>query len=93
MLIDIRDQSIFADYFLLCTGESVPQIRALRENVLLTAKKSDGSLPKGVEGQAEDGWVLIDFGDVAVHLFAPEEREYYDLESLWHDGRVIVRLQ
>lgn len=93
MLIDIHEQSVFADYFLLCTGESEPQLKALTENVLLTAKKNNGSLPQGVEGQAADGWVLVDFGDVAVHLFAPEQREYYDLESLWHDGRVVVRLQ
>jgi ribosome-associated protein len=48
--------------------------------------------PWRVEGEADSGWVLMDYGDVVVHLFAPEAREYYDLEGFWKDGRVIVRM-
>lgn len=93
LVLDIHEQAIFADYFIICSGESEPQLRALTQAVLEVAKKTADRMPKGVEGLPFDGWVLVDFGEIVVHLFAPEKREYYDLESLWHNGRVVVRMQ
>lgn len=93
LVLDIHEQAIFADYFVLCNGESEPQLRALTQAVVENAKKDGERRPKGIEGQPVDGWILIDFGDVVVHLFSPEKREYYDLESLWHQSRVVVRMQ
>lgn len=92
-MLDIHAQAIFADFFVICSGESEPQLRALSQAALGEAKKQAGRMPKGVEGAPADGWVLVDFGDVVVHLFSPEKRHYYDLESLWHQGRVVVRMQ
>lgn len=93
LVLDIHAQAIFADFFVICSGDSEPQLRALMQSVLGEAKQKGGRLPKGVEGAPLDGWVLVDFGDVVVHLFSPEKRAYYDLESLWHQGRVVVRMQ
>jgi ribosome-associated protein len=93
LVLDIHTQAIFADYFVICSGDSEPQLRALTQATLEEAKKVGQRMPKGVEGTPADGWVLVDFGDVVVHLFAPEKRAYYDLESLWHNARVVIRMQ
>lgn len=93
LLLDISDQAVFADYFLLATGETEPQLRALSQSALGMAKESAGASPRGTEGEPANGWVLLDFGDVVVHLFLPRQRAYYDLESLWHNGRVVIRMQ
>ncbi|RIK24033.1 MAG: ribosome silencing factor [Anaerolineae bacterium] len=93
LVLDIHSQAVFADFFVICSGDSEPQLRALMQGVLQQAKKEGDRLPKGVEGTPADGWILVDFGEVVVHLFAAEKRAYYDLESLWHKGRVVVRMQ
>lgn len=93
LVLDIHSQAVFADFFVICSGDSEPQLRALMQAAQFEAKSQAGRLPKGVEGAPADGWVLVDFGDVVVHLFATEKRAYYDLESLWHKGRVVVRMQ
>ena len=93
LILDISSQSVFADFFVICSGDSEPQLRAMMQEVQLVAKQNGNRLPKGVEGTPESGWVLVDFGEVVVHLFSPVKRMYYDLESLWHRGRVIIRVQ
>ncbi len=93
LLLDIREQAAFADYFLLCNGENTPQLKALAENVTLDAKQEAEVRALGYEGDAEDGWMLIDFGDLVVHLFSPEKRAYYNLETLWDDAHVVMRMQ
>jgi ribosome-associated protein len=92
-LLDIRDQAIFTDYFLLANADSSRQLQAMADGLLETAKKKAETLPWGVEGEPESGWMLVDFGDVVVHLFDPEKREYYNLEDLWREARVVVRMQ
>ena len=92
LLLDVRQQAIFADYFLLCNGESEPQLRALTNNIV--GKGKDVAVrPRAVEGEPADGWILVDYGDVVVHIFSPVWRAYYDLESLWHEARVVMRMQ
>ena len=57
------------------------------------AAKTNGAKPLGREGEPNSGWVLMDYGDVIVHIFAPEERAFYDLEGLWHTATPVVRIQ
>lgn len=91
--MDIHEHAIFTDYFLLCNGENRRQLQTLADSVYQEAKEKADTLAWGVEGDAEHGWVLVDFGDVVVHIFAPDRRAYYDLEELWQDGHVVLRMQ
>jgi ribosome-associated protein len=93
VLLDLREQSVFADYFLICNGENERQIRALAESVRLDAKHKAGIQALGLEGIPEAGWILIDFGDLVVHVFGPEQRDYYSLEDLWTNAHVVLRMQ
>ena len=93
VLLDLREQSIFADYFLICSGENQRQIRALAEGLRTEAKKEAGVIAKSLEGASEAGWVLVDFDDLIVHVFSPDKRQYYDLEDLWADAHVVLRMQ
>jgi ribosome-associated protein len=88
----LREQSIFADYFLMCNAENERQLRALASSIAEDAKKEAGVYARGQEGEPEGGWVLVDFGDVVVHIFAPEQRNYYRLEELWHDAHTVLRM-
>ncbi len=92
-LLDLREQAVFSDYFLLCSGENPRQLRALVDSVTQEAKENGRILANSIEGDAESGWALVDFGDLIVHIFAPEKRDYYDLEGLWSDARVVLRMQ
>jgi ribosome-associated protein len=93
LLLDMQEQVIFSDYFLLCNGQSNRQIKALVNGMLEEAKQKAREIALSVEGNEDDGWMLIDFGAVVVHIFDPEKREYYDLEELWQDARVVLRMQ
>jgi len=92
-LLDLREQTVFADYFLICTAENDRQLRALANSVVEDAKESGKIVPNGREGLAEAGWVLVDFGDLIVHLFSPEMREYYKLEELWTKAHTVLHMQ
>jgi ribosome-associated protein len=76
----------------IATGGVERQLEAMLEAVDQAVGKDDAKL-MGREGAAGTGWVLMDYGDVIVHLFAPQEREYYDLEGLWHTATPVVRIQ
>jgi ribosome-associated protein len=76
----------------IASGSTKRQIQAIIESVD-DAVSDDGVKPIGREGEPDSGWVLIDYGDVIVHVFAPEERAYYDLEGLWHTATPVVRIQ
>jgi ribosome-associated protein len=92
LLLDIKDQASFADYFIICSGTSDRMLRALSESVGEHVHKAL-KLNARIEGVSEDGWLLIDYGDIIVHLFSPEKRNYYRLEELWAAGKVLVHLQ
>ncbi len=93
VLLDLRPDAIIADFFVICNGNSDRQLRALSDFVRESMKEEYGKLPFSVEGAADSGWVLMDYGDVVVHLFIKDKRRYYDLEGLWRDAHVMVRIQ
>jgi ribosome-associated protein len=82
VMLDIRKLANFADYFVLATGRSLIQARAIADAVVEACEDRFGS-PVRTEGYAEGGWILVDYGPVIVHLFLPQTREFYNLERLW----------
>lgn len=93
LLLDIRRVANFTDYFVIATAQNVRHMRALMET-LDRDLAAAGVNALHVEGEADSGWVLIDFGDVIAHLFTPEDRAYYNLEGLWSRAGVApVRFQ
>ena len=92
VLLDTRTVSDFADYFVLCTGDTARQIEAIQDEVE-HALKREGILPHHREGTVESGWLLLDYGEVIVHIFASLEREFYQLDKLWSQANTVVRIQ
>ena len=92
VLLDIHNLAVFADYFVICSGTSDRMLNALSESVIDFIQEKY-ELKGRQEGQPHDGWILIDFGDVILHLFSPDRRNYYRLEELWSQGKVLLRLQ
>ena len=92
VMLDIGSVSDFADYFVILTGASRRQIRALAEEVEHGLERR-GAVLHHREGTHESGWRLLDFGDVIIHLFGPEERDFYGIEQLWTRGTEVVRIQ
>jgi ribosome-associated protein len=84
--------ALIADYFVLCDGQSERQLRAIADAIVKSLKES-GERPWRIEGTPESGWVLLDYGAVIAHVFLPELRAYYDLESLWQHAPTVVRMQ
>jgi len=84
-LLHVEKQTIIADYFIICSGTSNTQIRALANEVEVKLKES-GLMPKNIEGYHEASWVLLDYHSVIVHIFNRETRNFYNLEKLWNDS-------
>ncbi len=91
-LLDIREVAAFADYFVICNANNPRQIQAIADAIDEELGKQ-GAKVLHREGVAETGWVLLDFGDVIVHIFGVKEREYYRLERLWNEAKTVVYLQ
>ena len=85
VIMDLAELSVITDYFVICSVKSRPQMKALL-NILEKTLEENGRHKIGVEGLSTNSWLLCDFGDVIVHVFTPEAREYYDLEILWGDA-------
>lgn len=83
----------FTDYFVFCSGNSDRQLQALQESILESAKKEFRAIPWSKEGSGDNEWLLLDYGDVIVHIFSHEKRAYYDLEGLWKEGKVLLHIQ
>ncbi len=92
VLLDMRPVTIITDYFLIGTTTSERQTRAVVDEIAARVKEEMGLLPLSVQGVPEGGWIIMDYGDVVVHVFAPEKRAYYDLEGLWADAPVVVKV-
>jgi len=93
ILMDIQAHALFADYFVLCSGTSERQLQAIRDAILEAAQKDFGTSPRHIEGEPDTGWILMDFSDVIVHIFAPSQRRYYNLEGLWKESPILLRVQ
>jgi ribosome-associated protein len=92
LLLDIREVTTIADYFVICSGNNPRQIRAIAEAIDEELGKQGAQLLNR-EGIADSGWILLDFGDIIVHVFSPKEREYYQIERLWSEAKTVVYLQ
>lgn len=90
-LLDIRKLTTIADFFVLCTATSTVHVRALADEVLM-GMREDVDRRGRAEGVPSDGWMIVDFGDVMVHIFLEEKRSYYALEELWADAPALVRM-
>ncbi len=93
LLLDLQGVCSFADYFVLASGVSERTLEALGEEASQHLKRALPGRVPAVEGSAASGWILVDSGDVVLHLFSPRQRKYYRLEELWKAGRVLLHLQ
>ncbi len=85
-ILDLRGLSPVIDYFVLCSALSSPQLRAVRDHIEDEMKEKYGERPLYKDGNYESQWIIIDYGNVMVHVLTPEKREYYALEELWGDA-------
>ena len=87
-IIDIRQVSVLADYFIIASGSNANQVQAMTDNVEEILGKS-GYEPRQIEGYRNANWILMDYGDSIVHVFCREDRLFYDLERIWRDGKIM----
>ena len=85
VILDLRGLSDITDFFVLCNGLSTPQLKAIASHIKQSAKES-GKLAIGREGDFGGAWVVLDFGEVVVHIFMPDARKFYSLEDYWNDA-------
>jgi ribosome-associated protein len=89
LLLEIGEVSALADYFVICSGRNSRQVQAIADALDEELAKRGASLLRK-EGAADAGWILLDFGDFVIHIFGPQEREYYRLERLWSEAKTVV---
>lgn len=87
-VIDISEISIIADYFIIAGGNNENQVKAMADNVEEGLHKA-GINPNNIEGYTAANWILMDFGDIIVHVFNEDDRLFYDLERIWRDGKTV----
>ena len=84
VVFDVRGLSSLTDFFIICHGDSEPQVKAIVDNI----RKGTKSKPRHPEGYENQNWILLDYFDIVVHVFKKDERDYYELERLWADAPV-----
>ena len=82
IILDVRELSSLADFFIICHGNSEPQVKAIADNI----RKGTNHKPRHIEGYNNQNWILLDYFDIIVHVFKKDDREYYNLERLWADA-------
>lgn len=92
VLLDIQNITSFTDYFIICNGTSDRMLQALADGIREFVKSEYGMIVS-IEGEARDGWLVVDLGDIVIHLFSPDQRDYYKLEQLWERGKRLLSLQ
>ena len=85
-VLDLRGLVAYTDFFVVCSGNTERQTRAIHESVYQELKDTEGLLPRRVEGAREARWILVDYLDCVLHVFTPQERDFYRLENLWGDA-------
>ena len=88
LVLDLRKAAFFTSFFVICTGTSSPHLKALEENLMDTLK-TKGYKRYGTEGTPESRWILMDYGSIMIHIFEKERREYYNLERMWADAKIV----
>ena len=88
--LDLREMIGYTDYFVICTGRTDRQTKAIHDAIYQGMKSEHRTLPQRVEGLAQARWILMDYLDVVVHVFTPDTREYYRLEQLWGEAPIQV---
>lgn len=91
VILDLRNRTDLTDYFMICSGRSKVQVQAIADNILEQSYQSPYKVTT-VEGMATGNWVILDLGDLMVHVFHHETRHHYDLERLWGDVPIIAEL-
>jgi ribosome-associated protein len=86
VVLDLRGVLGYTDYFVLCTGNTARQTKAIHDGILEGLKREHETLPRRVEGASKADWILMDYLDVVIHVFTPETREFYRLEQLWGEA-------
>ena len=89
-VLDLRGVTPMFDYFVIATGSSGRQIHAMADEIKQAIAKEFADKPRGTEGYEEGRWIVLDYGDVVVHLFDAEAREFWDLEGLWSDAKRVA---
>lgn len=88
-VLDLREVTSFADFFVVCNGTNTRQNQAI-SNEIEVSLKHQGRYPISIEGYTNADWILMDYGDFLVHIFTEKARQYYDLERLWRDAKIVV---
>jgi ribosome-associated protein len=91
LLLNLRGVCSFADYFVICSGESERQLQAICEEIDGTLAKEHIS-PRRQQGSASSGWIILDVGDIIVHIFSAQQREFYALEEMWSQGSTVIKI-
>jgi ribosome-associated protein len=90
LLFDVRETSILADFYIVCSGTSMPHIRAIADNIRKAMLENE-LRPRGQDGVPGSRWLVLDYGSVLIHILDPEMRLFYNLEELWDDRKIIYR--
>jgi ribosome-associated protein len=93
VLLDLRKLSPYVDYFIVCTGSSERQLRAIADSIEEHTFKAHDAKPRRREGVPESGWILLDYRDVVIHIFSTSQRKYYQLEQLWKEASIVLKIQ
>lgn len=91
LLLDVSEICSFADYFVVCSGETERQLKAIAQEIDSTLSKEQIHVPKP-QGSTESGWLVLDLGDIIVHIFSPQKREFYALEDMWENSSTILKI-
>ncbi|MEJ6951102.1 ribosome silencing factor [Natronospora cellulosivora (SeqCode)] len=89
-VLDVKDLTVIADYFVICSGNSETQVKAIARGIDESLSEKEIN-PKKIAGMGESRWVLMDYADIIVHVFHKDEREFYELDRLWADAEKILR--
>lgn len=89
VILDVNELTVIADYFVICNGRNMVQIRSIAENVEKIVKEKEGVLPLHRDGFQEGKWIILDYGSTIFHVFRQEERDYYKLDKLWGDAKEV----